>query len=176
MAEEGAYLGWDRNTEGIKAAAQKKRQEAFARTDEAIKKLLREKQPINFETVREAANVTRAWLYRQPELRSRIETLRAQQVPKGQLPPELRASDESKNTLIAELRKQNKELRLEIQKLKRELEDAYSQIWGLDELQTRSRELEKQNQYQFNLLIQARAEIDALKEENRHLKLKETPY
>jgi len=79
-------------------------------------------------------------------LRSRIETLREQQSPKRQLPPELRASDQSKNALIAELRKQNKELRLEIQSLKREIEEAYSQIWGMDELQTRNRKLEKQNQ------------------------------
>ncbi|WP_009633819.1 DUF6262 family protein [Synechocystis sp. PCC 7509] len=165
MVKEDVKLGWERNTKGIKAAAQKKRQEAFAKTEEAIKKLLRLRQPINFEAVAVAANVTRAWLYRQPELRSRIEALREQQAPKKQLPEELRASDASKTTLITELRKQSKELRAENQKLKRELEDAYGQALGLEELRATNRNLEKQNQHLLNLLTQARAEAEALKEQ-----------
>ena len=89
-------------------------------------------------------------------------------MPRKELPTELRASDASKTALLAEMRKQNKELRAENQKLKRELEVAYGQVLKLDELQARNRDLEKQNQHLlFNLLTQARAEIDALKEQVR---------
>lgn len=156
-------LGWERNTEGIKAAAQKKREAAFAKTEEAIKSLLREKKPINFESVAEAANVTRAWLYRQPDLRSRIETLRGQQASKRDLPPTLRASDASKDALLSELRKQNKALRTENQKLKRELEIAYGQALGFEEVQSQNQELEKQNRHLMNLLTRCREEVEFLK-------------
>lgn len=161
MAKEGV-LSWERNTDGIKAAAQKKREQAFVRAEEAIKKLLREKQPINFESVAEAAVVTRAWLYRQPELRRRIEILREQQTPKKQLPPSLRASDASKNARITELMNQNKKLRAENYRLNKQLEDTYGQVLGLDELQARNQELEKQNHHLFNLLTQVRAENEEL--------------
>lgn len=163
MTRTKGTLGWERNTSGIKAAAQKKRDAAFAKTEDAIKKLLKEKKAINFESVAGAASVTRAWLYKQPDLRARIETLREQQSPKKELPIEMRASDASKTALVAELRRQNKELRLENQKLKRELESAYGQVLGLEDLQVQSRDLEKHNQKLMGLLIQARAEIDALK-------------
>lgn len=152
--------GWQRNLDGIKGAAQKKRQEAFDKTEEAIKRLIREKRPINFESVAEAAGVTRAWLYKQPELRGRIETLRAQRSPKKQVPPEIRSSDASKTALIAELRQQNKQLRAQVQELKRELELAYGRAFGTDDLEAQNRELQKQNQHLFRLLTEARAEID----------------
>jgi Family of unknown function (DUF6262) len=164
MAKDGAYLGRERNTDGIKAAAEHKRQEAISRTEAGIKQLVKEKRPVNFETVSEASGVTRAWLYKQPDLRDRIETLRAQQLPKKELPPALRASDKSKDTLIAELRKQNKELRAKLQEQSRELEIAYGQAFGTDDLQVRVRELEKRNQHLQNLLTQANAEIHGLKE------------
>ncbi len=167
MPEEDKPIGWKRNTDGIKAAAQRKRQEAFSRAEEAIKKLLREKQSINFEAVAEAAGVTRAWLYKQPELRSRIETLRGQQSPKRELPIELKASDKSKDTLIMELKKQNRELRSKIQQLNREVEIVYGRALGIEDLQKKNTELEKQNHHLFNLLTQARAEIDALKQQEQ---------
>lgn len=157
------HQDWERNTSGIKAAAQKKREAAFAKAEEAIRKLIKEKKPINFESVAEVAGVTRAWLYKQPELRSRIEMLREQQGTKQQLPPQLKASDASKATLLTEIRNQNKALRAENQKLKRELEEAYGQALGYEELQVRNRDLEKQNQHLFNLLTQARVEIEGLK-------------
>lgn len=158
------HQSWERNTSGIKAAAQRKREATFTKTEDAIKKLIKEKKAINFESVAEAAGVTRAWLYRQPDLRARIETLREQQSPSKELPIALRASDASKTALIAELRRQNKELRVENQKLKRELEDAYGQASGLADLQAQNKELEKHSQRLLNLLTQARAENDALKE------------
>ena len=175
MAEKTSYKGWKRNTEGIKAAAQKKRDEAFARAEAAIKQLLREKRPINFETIAEVAKVTRAWLYKQPELRSRIETLRGQQKPKKQVPLELRASDKSKDALITELRKQNKELRAKIQQLNNEIEIVHGRALGMEDSQGRLTELEKQNSHLFNLLTQARAEIDALKEQDCSFNI-DVPY
>lgn len=167
MSREGISLSWPRNTQGIKAAAQRKREAALAKTEAALKKLVKEKRFINFETVAETAGVTRAWLYKQPEIRNRIEVLRAQQHSKQALPPPLRATDESKAVLVAELRKQNKELRAKIQALKQELENAYGQALGFESLQSRNRELERQNQHLLNLLTQSRAEVETLKQEKQ---------
>jgi DNA repair exonuclease SbcCD ATPase subunit len=167
MPKENKSIGWERNTDGIKAAAQRKRQEAFARTEEAIKKLLKEKCSINFESVAEAASVTRAWLYKQPDLRSRIETLRQQQSPKRESLPQLKASDKSKDTFIIEIRKQNKELRTKIQQLNKELEIVHGRALGIEDLQQRITELEQQNRHLFNLLTQARAEIDGLRQQGQ---------
>lgn len=69
--------------------------------------------------------------------------LREQQTPRGHLPPQLRASDASKETFLAELRRQNKELWAENQKLKQELKVAYGQVLGLEDLQTTNKDLEK---------------------------------
>lgn len=90
MARGELNLSWKRNVEGIKASAKKKRQEAYTKTEDAIKTLIRQKEAINFETVSKAASVSRWWLYNQPALRNRIETLREQQkVPTTniELPP-----------------------------------------------------------------------------------------
>uniref|UniRef100_B8HWN6 Transposase n=1 Tax=Cyanothece sp. (strain PCC 7425 / ATCC 29141) TaxID=395961 RepID=B8HWN6_CYAP4 len=163
MTEEGISLHWKRNTEGIKLAAQRKREETFTRTDEAIKQLIRDRKPINFESVAEAANVTRAWIYKQPELRQRIETLRSQQASKKELPPQARASDASKTAMIATLREENKRLRAEIQRLKRDLESAYGQALGFEDLQSENSRLERQCQRLQQLLTEARAEIESHK-------------
>src|SRR5256885_12079045 len=42
--------------------------------------LLREQKAINFNSVAKAANVSKAYLYSQPQLRDRIETLRQQEL------------------------------------------------------------------------------------------------
>lgn len=65
-----------RNTNGLKNHAQCKRDQAFERTEVAIRQLLKEGRPINFETVSKVSGVSRAWLYNQPEIRQRIEQLR----------------------------------------------------------------------------------------------------
>lgn len=160
-------LGWERNTEGIKAAAQKKREAAFAKTEEAIKTLIREKKPVNFESVAEAAGVTRAWLYKQPEIRSRIEFLRQQQSPKKALPPALKASDASKDAVIKTLKQRIKKLEDENKELRRQVEVAYGlmQPEALESFDLEILELRKENQRLMNLLNLCRVEVETLKEQ-----------
>jgi hypothetical protein len=123
MTTMGTYTTWERNTSGLKEAQHKKRLSALARAEEGIKKLLREGKPVNFESVAEVGGVSRAWLYRQPELKERIEHLRGHKPAK--LPLQQRASDASKEAMIAALRQQLKELRSENQELKRQIEVVY---------------------------------------------------
>ncbi|WP_050739589.1 DUF6262 family protein [Acetobacterium bakii] len=62
---------------GIKAYAEQKNRETIEKVSKAIDKLKRKSQPINFETVSKEANVARATLYNNPQLKERIWSLRA---------------------------------------------------------------------------------------------------
>ncbi|OTW96335.1 hypothetical protein BK702_01100 [Bacillus thuringiensis serovar cameroun] len=48
--------------------------------DEAIQRLARVSEPINFNSVASEAGIAKATLYNNPELRGRVESLRQQQV------------------------------------------------------------------------------------------------
>ena len=121
-------MNWRRNTNGLKEAAQKKRLEAFARTESAIKQLLRQGQPITFEAVAQLAEVARSWLYKQPELKERISYLRDQSLP--QKVDRQQSSEDSKAAIILTLRQQVKQLRQEKELLNQQLEVAYGLAVG----------------------------------------------
>lgn len=127
-----------RNTQGIKAAAQKKREEALERTEQAISTLIREQTPINFNTVSRSAGVSTSWLYSEHELCDRIKFLRNQGKSKRQS-PKTRASDASKDAMIRTLKDKNRQLRDEVRALKSELEHAYGKALTSSEESRRSK-------------------------------------
>jgi hypothetical protein len=67
------------NTQGLLAHAQRKSEETLRRVHQAIDRLLREQQVVNFNTVAKTANVTKSYLYANADVRERIEVLRVQQ-------------------------------------------------------------------------------------------------
>ncbi len=71
---------WKRNTAGMAAHAQSRKEQKRKGVQDAITALLREQKPINFHTVARAAAVSKAYLYSQLDLRERIEALRQQGV------------------------------------------------------------------------------------------------
>lgn len=137
-----------RNTEGLAQVAQEKRKETFERLEKGIQSLIKERKVINFNTVAAAAGVSKAWLYREPEVKARIEQLRKQATPKKEVPAAQKASDASKDALIKTLRERIKKIEAENQDLRRQNEVAYGQVLKV-------RDLEKQ--------------IVLLKQENRSL-------
>ena len=136
-----------RNTHGIKAAANKKREAAIERTEKAISTLIKEQTAINFNTVSRAANVSTSWLYGEPELCDRIKFLRQQGKSKKQS-PKIRASDASKDAMIRTLKDKNKQLRNDVKALKLELERAYGKMLVFEReakrLQAEANKLRKQ--------------------------------
>ncbi len=68
-----------RRAEALRRAAQAKRKNATARAEVAIRQLVKNQQEINFRSVARAGNVSLDFLYANPDLRPRIERLRAQQ-------------------------------------------------------------------------------------------------
>lgn len=113
---------YKRNTAGIKNYATGKKDLALKKADDAINRLLKVGEKVNFNSVAQEGNVSKAYLYKTPQLRSRIEDLRKKQdgLPSvRQLKREM--SDASKDVLIAAQNKRIKELETEIRQLKEEL-------------------------------------------------------
>ncbi len=67
------------NIANLKAAAARRHQAAETRAEAGLQKLARSGQQITFRGVAKAAGVSLEFLYNHPQLRSRIEHLRAQQ-------------------------------------------------------------------------------------------------
>ena len=68
-----------RNTEGIKSFAQQRQIETAKKVDDAILRLIKVKAKINFNSVSAESEVSKAYLYKNADLRTRIDILRKQQ-------------------------------------------------------------------------------------------------
>lgn len=131
----------ERNVEGLKQSAAQRHLEAVQRTEQGIRQLLLEERPVNFHTVAQIAGVSSAWLYRQTDIRQRIEHLRtgpglARSVQAGQNTRgtgAARASDASKDAMLATLRQRVKQLEEENRGLKAQLEVVYGQLRQVQE-------------------------------------------
>lgn len=122
-----------RNTSGLRSNAVKKKEVAIKNTDEAIKRLLKKKDTINFNTVSEEAGVSKAWLYKETAVCERIKRLRDKTSNQKSVTVNngTKASDASKNSLITTLKTKVKELERENIELKKQLEIVYSRLHDL---------------------------------------------
>ena len=135
----------ERNTEGLKAHAQQKRAETIERTEKAIQQLIKEKQRINFNTVAEAAGVSKAWLYDEPDMRERIEHLRKQAIPKTPINPKGKMSLESQSSTIDTLKRRIGQLESENKDLAVKIKVAYSLAPQLQLSESNRKRLEEEN-------------------------------
>ncbi len=168
---------WERNFQPMVEKAKQKRSQAFKRTDEAIKLLIKEGRRINFNTVAKAANVSVPWLYKETEIKERIQQLREQQALKIELSEGTSATEASKDAMIAALKKRIKQQDEKISQLEKQQKRAYGLIRQQEELKVvikaledRNAELEKEKNHIWNLLTQAKAEIDGLKNLQKKIK------
>ncbi len=67
------------NPENLRAAAQHKSQATITRAETALRRMIKDGEPITFRAVARAAGCSIDFLYGNPELRRRIEHLRSQQ-------------------------------------------------------------------------------------------------
>ena len=118
-----------RNTAGLTAHAQKKAEDARRRVIETLNRLETEGRGVTFRGVAEVAQVTTAYLYTQPDLRERIETLRRRPVT-PQKPSRVRPrTDRSREVLLAAKEKRIRELEEENRRLKAELQAALGRLY-----------------------------------------------
>lgn len=135
-----------RNTDGLRQNAQKKRQESFDKVEQGIQRLIKEKGRINFNTVAAASGVSKAWLYKEPTVKARIEHLRQQSTGKTQQPVKQRASDDSKNAVIRTLKERIKKLETENRDLRKQNEVAYGHVLRVHELEAEVARLKAGNE------------------------------
>jgi hypothetical protein len=112
----------------LAAAAKAKSKTKTLAAEQAIRALVKRGEPITFQAVQREAGVSHAFLYNHPELRQRIEQLRAQGRP-HHAPPQPSRSAESTLVLaltsqITNLKKQHRE---ETQALRAALEQAHGE-------------------------------------------------
>lgn len=126
---------WERNTTGIAAHAQKRKEQKRKSVEEAIAALLREQKPVNFHTVAKRATVSKAYLYSQQDIRERIEALRQQsmeQMVRERVSSSPGKTDASRDLVILAKDRRIKALEAENRKLQQQLKVALSKAY--DEL------------------------------------------
>lgn len=123
---------WERNTAGLVAHAHQRKEEKRKRVDEAITRLLRDHQTVNFNTVAKAAGVSKTYLYSQPQLRDRIEALRQQereQTVRKRVARPTGKTDAGKDVVILAKEHRIKELEEENRMLKQQLNAALGKAY-----------------------------------------------
>ena len=127
----------NKNTEGLKEFAEKKNRETIEKVNKAIDKLKRSKtKSINFKTVAEEAEVSKATLYNNDILKERILSLRAIQkgVPNDSIVATPKDKIKAKDDKI-------KQLYEEIKKLKDDKEKLIIQLVEMEELKDENKRL-----------------------------------
>jgi hypothetical protein len=123
---------WKRNTTGIAAHAQSRKEHKRKSVEDAITTLLREQKLINFNSVAKAACVSKAYLYSQPDLRERIEALRQQtmeQMVRERVTRSPGKTDASRDLVILAKDRRIKALEAENQQLQQQLKVALAKAY-----------------------------------------------
>ncbi|MEH1885559.1 DUF6262 family protein [Nostoc sp.] len=135
----------ERNIDGLRGNAQRKRQEAFEKVEQGIQKLIKEQKVINFNSVAKASGLSKAWLYKEPDVKARIEHLRENNSKVKEIPPKQRSSDASKDSIIKTQKERIKKLEAENRGLRDQHEAIYGRILQASEIEQRLERLEAEN-------------------------------
>jgi chromosome segregation ATPase len=152
----------NRKIEALQEAAAQKAKNSAERVDKAIEKMIKQAQIISFKSVAQAANVSTAYLYKQENLRSRIEILRNQQKQQPKLKQVSLASDNSKNVIISTLREENKRLRNEIDELRRINESLTGKLYSLQSANDLAERFKLENEKLTHKVKELQQELDNL--------------
>jgi Family of unknown function (DUF6262) len=113
--------------EPLRAAAERRSEDAVARAGAALAELARRGEQVTFQAVAREARVSRQWLYTHPELRAEIERVRATHAGRtgARVPHPERASEASLRQRVESLLDENRRLRQHNAELREELALAY---------------------------------------------------
>lgn len=110
----------------LNAAAKAKSQAKTSAAEQAIRALAQRGEPITFQAISREAGVSHAFLYGHPDLRRRIEHLRAQARP-GPTPHPRTETDTVVLALTTQVDQLKKQHRQEVQALRAALEQAHGE-------------------------------------------------
>lgn len=127
------------NPDNLRKAAQAKQVAAIERAERGLRELIKTNQPITFQAVAAAGRVSKGFLYRTPELRSRITHLRNQQDPQRPHPPAAATEGETQRqstssivrTLTTKLTAERAQHSRELNELRNALAAAHGEILTL---------------------------------------------
>lgn len=112
------------NSHHIVTAARRRASATRRRAIAALRRMDNAGQPISFDAVAREGQISRSWLYNQPDLRAEIERLRARRDPrpiKQRLPDRQRASDASQTRRLEVATERNRQLEAENRHLREAL-------------------------------------------------------
>jgi len=116
-----------RRTAVLAAAAKAKSDAKAQAADQAIRRLARRGEPVTFQAVQREAGVSHAFLYGNPDLRARIERLRAQARPQPVPPGDGNGDNTIIHALTSQISHLKKQHRDETQALRAALEQAHGE-------------------------------------------------
>lgn len=98
---------------------------------QAIKRLIRAGESINFNSVSKESGVSKASLYNHEDIRQRIDSLRQQQ-SKAPTPKQVKRemNESSKDVIIETLKRKIKTLENENKELREQMKKAYAQVYN----------------------------------------------
>lgn len=114
------------NIDRLTESARQRHQLTRSKAVRALRELDRAGTPVNFEVVARNADVSRSWLYTQPDIRAEIERLRdaTRHSPVPAVPAAQRTSDASLLIRLQAANENNRLLTQENQRLRRQLAHA----------------------------------------------------
>lgn len=117
------------NTQHLVTAAKRRHELTRAKAIRALRELDRAGTPVTFQTLARTADVSRSWLYTQPDIRAEIQRLRdtTRRAPSTPIPATQRASDSSLLRRLQTANQRNRTLAEENQRLRRQLAQALGQ-------------------------------------------------
>ncbi len=117
-----------KKVDALLKAAKSKREVTLSKATKALHELQSTSQVVTFSAVAKQANISVAWLYRQPSIRKQIEQLRTKSLAS------LITYKKSENTLLCHLKARVKKLEHENNELRKQLEIVYGELY----MQTKS--------------------------------------
>ncbi|MEB5650123.1 DUF6262 family protein [Mammaliicoccus sciuri] len=118
-----------RNTTEIVRLAKQKSQKTREKVDKAISKFSIEGKAINFNSIAKEANVSKSWLYKEHDIRQRIESLRERQITSNVVSKPKKSSS-SEEILIKTLKRRVMELEKENKKLQNQIQKLYGDLYN----------------------------------------------
>ncbi|MGE7887692.1 DUF6262 family protein [Bacillus cereus] len=116
--------------EQLKAIHASRKAVTSKKVDEAIQRLVRANQNINFNSVASEAGIAKATLYNNQKFRKRIEILRQQQAYSSTLKQIKRElSDSNKDVIIESLKRRIKKIEGENKQLRNQLKVTYADVY-----------------------------------------------
>ena len=129
------------NPENLRQTAARKSAAAQTRAEQGLREMVRRRESITFRGLAQTAGVSLDFLYRHPEIRHRVEQLRAQQQARPPSPPPPTDPDQPSSvirTLITQLAELKRRHREEISELKDALAAAHGELLTLRRQATRA--------------------------------------